>query len=76
MLAEAIARVSDPVAALRTYEDMRRERTRMLVRRSRRLQQAGASTEPGRLCCSGSGAAMGADAGPETTERSVRCGST
>lgn len=43
VLAEAIARVSDPVAALRKYEDMRRERTRMLVRRSRRyskLEQA------------------------------------
>ena len=43
MLAEAIARVSDPVAALRRYEDMRRDRTRMLVRSSRRysrLEQA------------------------------------
>jgi 2-polyprenyl-6-methoxyphenol hydroxylase-like FAD-dependent oxidoreductase len=39
VLAEAIARVSDPVAALRKYEDLRRERTRMLVRRSRRLSR-------------------------------------
>jgi 2-polyprenyl-6-methoxyphenol hydroxylase-like FAD-dependent oxidoreductase len=39
VLAEAIARVSDPVAALRKYEDMRRERTRMLVRRSRRFSK-------------------------------------
>jgi 2-polyprenyl-6-methoxyphenol hydroxylase-like FAD-dependent oxidoreductase len=37
VLAEAIAGVPDPVAALRSYEDRRRERTRMLVRRSRRL---------------------------------------
>ncbi len=39
VLAEAIARVSDPVAALRKYEDMRRERTRMLVRSSRRFSK-------------------------------------
>ena len=39
VLAEAIARVSDPVAALRKYEDMRRERTRMLVRNSRRFSK-------------------------------------
>ncbi len=39
VLAEAIARVSDPVAALRKYEDMRRARTRMLVRRSRRYSK-------------------------------------
>ena len=39
VLAEAIDRVSDPVAALRKYEDMRRDRTRMLVRRSRRYSK-------------------------------------
>ena len=39
VLAEAIARVPDPIAALRKYEDMRRERTRMLVHRSRRLSK-------------------------------------
>jgi 2-polyprenyl-6-methoxyphenol hydroxylase-like FAD-dependent oxidoreductase len=39
VLAEAIARVSDPIAALRKYENMRRERTRMLVRTSRRLSR-------------------------------------
>ena len=39
VLAEAIARVSDPVAALRRYEDLRRERTRMLVRSSRRYSR-------------------------------------
>src|SRR5271166_1803310 len=39
VLAEAIARVSDPVAALRKYEDARRGRTRMLVRRSRRYSK-------------------------------------
>ena len=39
VLAEAIARISDPVAALRKYENMRRGRTRMLVRRSRRYSR-------------------------------------
>ncbi|ORW96737.1 FAD-dependent monooxygenase [Mycobacterium sp. IEC1808] len=39
VLAQAIARVPDPVAALRKYEDMRRKRTRMLVRNSRRLSK-------------------------------------
>jgi 2-polyprenyl-6-methoxyphenol hydroxylase-like FAD-dependent oxidoreductase len=39
VLAEAIARVSDPAAALRKYEDMRRKRTRMLVSRSRRYSK-------------------------------------
>jgi 2-polyprenyl-6-methoxyphenol hydroxylase-like FAD-dependent oxidoreductase len=39
VLAEAIARVSDPVAALRRYEDLRRERARMLVRSSRRYSR-------------------------------------
>jgi 2-polyprenyl-6-methoxyphenol hydroxylase-like FAD-dependent oxidoreductase len=39
VLAQAIARVPDPVAALRRYEDMRRKRTRMLVRNSRRLSK-------------------------------------
>jgi 2-polyprenyl-6-methoxyphenol hydroxylase-like FAD-dependent oxidoreductase len=39
VLAEALSRVSDPVAALRKYEDMRRRRTRMLVRRSRQYSK-------------------------------------
>ena len=39
VLAEAIARVSDPVAALRRYEDLRRARARMLVRNSRRYSR-------------------------------------
>jgi 2-polyprenyl-6-methoxyphenol hydroxylase-like FAD-dependent oxidoreductase len=39
VLADAIARIPDPVAALRKYEDLRRERTRMLVRGSRRLSK-------------------------------------
>ena len=39
VLAEAIARVSDPVAALRRYEDLRRKRARMLVRSSRRYSR-------------------------------------
>lgn len=39
VLAQAIARVSDPVAALRRYEDLRRERVRMLVRSSRRYSR-------------------------------------
>lgn len=37
VLGEAMAREPEPVAALRMYEDRRRERTRMLVRGSRRL---------------------------------------
>lgn len=37
VLAEALARVDDPIAALRTYENLRRRRTRNLVRGSRRL---------------------------------------
>jgi 2-polyprenyl-6-methoxyphenol hydroxylase-like FAD-dependent oxidoreductase len=39
VLAEAIARVHDPVAALRKYENLRRGRARMLVRRSRRYSK-------------------------------------
>jgi 2-polyprenyl-6-methoxyphenol hydroxylase-like FAD-dependent oxidoreductase len=39
VLAEAIARVTDPVAALRRYEDLRRQRARMLVRSSRRYSR-------------------------------------
>jgi 2-polyprenyl-6-methoxyphenol hydroxylase-like FAD-dependent oxidoreductase len=39
VLAEAIARVSDPVAALRRYENLRRDRARMLVRSSRRYSR-------------------------------------
>lgn len=39
VLAEAVARIPDPVAALRRYEDIRRDRTRMLVRRSRRFSR-------------------------------------
>ncbi|HEX3287927.1 MAG TPA: NAD(P)/FAD-dependent oxidoreductase [Mycobacterium sp.] len=39
VLAEAIARVPDPVAALRRYEDCRRARARMLVRSSRRYSR-------------------------------------
>lgn len=39
VLAEAIARVSNPVAALRKYENIRRGRTRTLVRRSRRYSK-------------------------------------
>ena len=43
VLAEALARVSEPVVALRRYEDLRRERARMLVKTSHRysrLEQA------------------------------------
>jgi 2-polyprenyl-6-methoxyphenol hydroxylase-like FAD-dependent oxidoreductase len=36
VLAESMARIPNPTAALRYYEDLRRERTRMLVRSSRR----------------------------------------
>jgi 2-polyprenyl-6-methoxyphenol hydroxylase-like FAD-dependent oxidoreductase len=42
VLAQALASVPEPVAALRRYEDLRRDRTRMLVRTSRfvsRLEQ-------------------------------------
>ena len=39
VLAEALARIPDPVAALRRYEDLRRERARMLVRSSRRYSR-------------------------------------
>jgi 2-polyprenyl-6-methoxyphenol hydroxylase-like FAD-dependent oxidoreductase len=39
VLAEALARIPDPVAALRRYEDLRRERARMLVRNSRRYSR-------------------------------------
>lgn len=39
VLALAMARILDPVAALRKYEDVRRARTRMLVRRSRRYSR-------------------------------------
>jgi 2-polyprenyl-6-methoxyphenol hydroxylase-like FAD-dependent oxidoreductase len=37
VLARALDRGRDPVAALREYEDLRRKRTRMLVRTARRL---------------------------------------
>jgi 2-polyprenyl-6-methoxyphenol hydroxylase-like FAD-dependent oxidoreductase len=37
VLAAVLDRGRDPVAALRTYEDLRRKRTRMLVRYARRL---------------------------------------
>ena len=46
MLAEAIARVPDPVDALRAYEDRRRDRTRMLVRSSRRLSRLEQAQNP------------------------------
>jgi 2-polyprenyl-6-methoxyphenol hydroxylase-like FAD-dependent oxidoreductase len=39
VLAEAIARIPDPVVALRRYEDLRRERARMLVTTSRRYSR-------------------------------------
>ena len=39
VLAEALARLSDPVEALRAYEDRRRDRAGMLVRSSRRLNR-------------------------------------
>jgi 2-polyprenyl-6-methoxyphenol hydroxylase-like FAD-dependent oxidoreductase len=39
VLAEALAAVPDPVAALRRYEDIRHDRARMLVRNSRRLSR-------------------------------------
>jgi 2-polyprenyl-6-methoxyphenol hydroxylase-like FAD-dependent oxidoreductase len=39
VLAQTLASVPDPVAALRRYEDVRRDRTRMLVRTSRRLSR-------------------------------------
>jgi 2-polyprenyl-6-methoxyphenol hydroxylase-like FAD-dependent oxidoreductase len=39
VLAEALASVPEPVAALRRYEDLRRDRTRMLVRTSRFVSQ-------------------------------------
>jgi 2-polyprenyl-6-methoxyphenol hydroxylase-like FAD-dependent oxidoreductase len=39
VLAEAIARLPDPIEALRAYEDRRRARAGMLVRSSRRLNR-------------------------------------
>ena len=39
VLAKTLASVPDPVAALRRYEDLRHDRTRMLVRTSRRLSR-------------------------------------
>jgi len=39
VLAEALATVSNPVAALRRYEDIRHDRARLLVRNSRRLSR-------------------------------------
>ncbi len=39
VLAEALARIPDSIAALRRYEDLRRERARMLVRNSRRYSR-------------------------------------
>ena len=39
VLAEAMSRMPDPVAALRAYEDRRRRRAGMLVRSSRRLNR-------------------------------------
>lgn len=39
VLAEALARISDPIAALRTYEDRRGQRARALVHGSRRLSK-------------------------------------
>ncbi|BBX69478.1 FAD-dependent monooxygenase [Mycolicibacterium psychrotolerans] len=46
ILAEAMARVPDPVQALRTYENMRRSRTRMLVNSSRRLNRLEQAQNP------------------------------
>jgi 2-polyprenyl-6-methoxyphenol hydroxylase-like FAD-dependent oxidoreductase len=46
VLAQALAHVPDPVAALRKYEDMRRERTRMLVRQSRRYSMLEQTPNP------------------------------
>ena len=46
MLAEAIARIPDPVEALRAYEDRRRDRARMLVRSSRRLNRVEQAQNP------------------------------
>jgi 2-polyprenyl-6-methoxyphenol hydroxylase-like FAD-dependent oxidoreductase len=46
VLAEAIARIPDPVKALRAYEDRRRDRTRMLVRSSRRLNRVEQAQNP------------------------------
>jgi 2-polyprenyl-6-methoxyphenol hydroxylase-like FAD-dependent oxidoreductase len=46
VLAEAIARISDPVEALRAYEDRRRGRAGMLVRSSRRLNRLEQTQNP------------------------------
>ena len=46
VLAEAIARIPDPVEALRAYEDRRRDRARMLVRSSRRLNRVEQAQNP------------------------------
>ena len=46
VLAEAIARIPDPVKAVRAYEDMRRDRARMLVRSSRRLNRVEQAQNP------------------------------
>ncbi len=46
VLAEAVARIPDAVEALRTYEDRRRVRARMLVRSSRRLSRVEQAQNP------------------------------
>jgi 2-polyprenyl-6-methoxyphenol hydroxylase-like FAD-dependent oxidoreductase len=46
VLGEAIARIPDPVEALRAYEDRRRARARMLVRSSRRLNRVEQAHNP------------------------------
>lgn len=46
VLAEAIARIPDPVEALRAYEDRRRARAEMLVRSSRRLSRLEQAQNP------------------------------
>ncbi len=46
VLAQSVALVPDPVAALRRYEDVRRRRTRMLVRTSRRLSRLEQAENP------------------------------
>jgi 2-polyprenyl-6-methoxyphenol hydroxylase-like FAD-dependent oxidoreductase len=46
VLAQAIARIPDPLEALRAYEDRRRDRARMLVRSSRRLNRVEQAQNP------------------------------
>ena len=46
VLAEAVARIPDAVEALRTYEERRRARARMLVRSSRRLSRVEQAQNP------------------------------